>query len=224
LIRLDMSEYGGFDAVYRLLGPPQGEPGPLVKQVRRQPFSVLLLDEVEKAAPEVFDTLMGVFDEGRLTDQYGRVTNFRSTIIVMTSNLGAGMGRAVGFGGENAGPAYQDVAMKFFRPEFFNRMDAVVTFRPLQPATVKAIARRELDAIATRDGLLRGGASVRWSEALVDHLAAIGFDSRFGARPMQRAIEREVVAPLARWLLANTVGEGKVIEADWSEGKCAFSG
>src|SRR5262249_15673461 len=103
LIRLDMSEYGGFDAVYRLLGPPQGEPGPLVKQVRRQPFSVLLLDEIEKAAPDVFDTLMGVFDEGRLTDQYGRVTNFRSTIIIMTSNLGAGLARAVGFGGENAG-------------------------------------------------------------------------------------------------------------------------
>ncbi len=97
LIRLDMSEYGGFDAVYRLLGPPRGDPGELVKQVRRQPFSLLLLDEIEKAAADVFDTLMGVFDEGRLTDQYGRVTNFRSAIIVMTSNLGAGQSRAVGF-------------------------------------------------------------------------------------------------------------------------------
>jgi ATP-dependent Clp protease ATP-binding subunit ClpC len=223
LIRLDMSEYGGFDAVYRLLGPPQGEPGPLVKQVRRQPFSVLLLDEIEKAAPDVFDTLMGVFDEGRLTDQYGRVTNFRSTIIVMTSNLGAGMSRAVGFSGESAGPRYQDVAMKFFRPEFFNRMDAVVTFRPLLPASVKAITRRELDAIAKREGLLRNGVAVRWSEALVDHLAAIGFDARFGARPLQRAIEREVVAPLARWLLANNVGEGRVIEADWRDDLCAFT-
>ncbi len=223
LIRLDMSEYGGFDAVYRLLGPPQGEPGPLVKQVRRQPFSVLLLDEIEKAAADVFDTLMGVFDEGRLTDQYGRVTNFRSTIIVMTSNLGAGQSRAVGFG-ESAGPAYQDVAMKFFRPEFFNRMDAVVTFRPLLPASVKLIARRELDAIARREGLVRGGVTVKWSEALVDHLAAIGFDARYGARPLQRAIEREVVAPLARWMLANDVREGRAIEADWRDGKCAFSG
>ena len=149
--------------MYRLLGPPQGEPGPLVKQVRRQPFSVLLLDEIEKAAAEVFDTLMGVFDEGRLTDQYGRVTNFRSTIIVMTSNLGAGQSRSVGFA-EGGGPAYQDVAMKFFRPEFFNRMDAVVTFRPLLPATVKAITRRELDAIAKREGLIRGGVAVKWSE------------------------------------------------------------
>lgn len=223
LIRLDMSEFGGFDAAYRLLGPPQGEPGPLVKRVRRQPFSVLLLDEIEKAAAEVFDLLMGVFDEGRLTDQYGRVTNFRSTIVVMTSNLGAGQSRAVGFGGENAGPAYQDVAMKFFRPEFFNRMDAVVTFRPLLPESVRAITRRELDAIARREGLVRGGVSVRWSGALVDHLAAIGFDARYGARPLQRAIEREVVAPLARWLLANAVSEGKTIGADWRDGACAFA-
>jgi ATP-dependent Clp protease ATP-binding subunit ClpC len=218
-----MSEYGGFDSVYRLLGPPQGEPGPLVKQVRRQPFSVLLLDEIEKAAAEVFDTLMGVFDEGRLTDQYGRVTNFRSTIIVMTSNLGAGQSRSVGFA-ESGGPAYQDVAMKFFRPEFFNRMDSVVTFRPLLPASVKAITRRELDSIAKREGLLRSGTSVKWSDALVDHLAAIGFDARYGARPLQRAIEREVVAPLARWLLANPVSEGKAIGADWRDGKCVFSG
>lgn len=223
LIRLDMSEYGGFDAVYRLLGPPQGEPGPLVKQVRRQPFCVLLLDEIEKAAAEVFDTLMGVFDEGRLSDQYGRVTNFRSTIIVMTSNLGAGMSRVVGFDGDKTGPLYQDVAMKFFRPEFFNRMDAVVTFRPLLPASVKAIARRELDAIAHREGLARSGVAVKWSEALVDHLAAIGFDARYGARPMQRAIEREIVAPLARWLLANTVREGMTIVADWEAGRCVFS-
>jgi ATP-dependent Clp protease ATP-binding subunit ClpC len=222
LIRLDMSEYGGFDAVYRLLGPPQGEPGPLVKQVRRQPFSVLLLDEIEKAAPDVFDTLMGVFDEGRLTDQYGRVTNFRSTIIIMTSNLGAGMSRAVGFGGEATGPQYQDVAMKFFRPEFFNRMDAVVTFRPLLPASVKAITRRELDAIARREGLLRSGVAVTWSESLVNHLATTGFDARFGARPLQRAIEREVVAPLARWLLVNFVSEGRTIEADWRDGTCVF--
>ena len=223
LIRLDMSEYGGFDAVYRLLGPPRGEPGELVKQVRRQPFSLLLLDEIEKAAADVFDALMGVFDEGRLTDQYGRVTNFRSTIIVMTSNLGSGTSRAVGFGGENTGAQYQDAAMKFFRPEFFNRMDAVVTFRPLLPASVRAITRRELDAIAKREGLARSGVNVHWSEALVEHLAAIGFDPRYGARPLQRAIEREVVAPLARWLLTNHAAEGQTVRADWVSNGCVFS-
>jgi ATP-dependent Clp protease ATP-binding subunit ClpC len=222
LLRLDMSEFGGFDAVYRLLGPPQGEPGELVKQVRRQPFSVLLLDEIEKAAADVFDTLMGVFDEGRLTDQYGRVTNFRSTIIVMTSNLGAGESRSVGFGGGDTGPEYRDAAMRFFRPEFFNRMDQVVTFRPLKPEGVRAITRRELDAIAKRDGLLRGGVRVAWSVALVEYLAGIGFDPRYGARPLQRAVEREVVAPLARWLLEHFVKEGGTVKADWVQGKCEF--
>jgi ATP-dependent Clp protease ATP-binding subunit ClpC len=221
LIRLDMSEYGGFDAVYRLLGPPQGEPGELVKRVRRQPFSVLLLDEIEKAAADVFDTLMGVFDEGRLTDQYGRVTNFRSTIIIMTSNLGAGLNRAVGFSGES-GVEYKDAAMRFFRPEFFNRMDQVVTFRPLLPASVRAITRRELDAVAKREGLIRGDVIVVWSDALVERLAAIGFDARYGARPLQRAIEREVVASLARRLLEQPVTAGGRIHADWVNGKCVF--
>ena len=222
LLRLDMSEYGGFDAVYRLLGPPQGEPGELVKRVRRQPFSVLLFDEVEKAAADVFDTLMGVFDEGRLTDQYGRVTNFRSTIIVMTSNLGAGMGRSVGFGSGESGPLYRDVAMRFFRPEFFNRMDQVVTFRPLGPSAVKAIARRELDAITKREGLLRGNVSVAWSESLVEYLASVGFDPRYGARPLQRAVEREVVAPLSRWLLEFFVKDGGTVRADWVDAQCQF--
>ena len=222
MIRLDMSEYGGFDAVYRLLGPPQGEPGELVKRVRRQPFSVLLLDEIEKAASDVFDTLMGVFDEGRLTDQYGRVTNFRSTIIIMTSNLGAGESRAIGFTGKEIGTRYRDAAMRFFRPEFFNRMDQVVTFQPLKPEAVKAIALRELNTIAKREGLLRSGVRISWSAALIERLAGIGFDPRYGARPLQRAVEREVVAPLARWLLEHFVGEGGEIRADWVEGKCVF--
>jgi ATP-dependent Clp protease ATP-binding subunit ClpC len=217
-----MSEFGGFDAVFRLLGPPQGEPGELVKRVRRQPFSVLLLDEIEKASAEVFDTLMGVFDEGRLTDQYGRVTNFRSTIIIMTSNLGAGQTKAVGFTGDESGPRYQDAVMRFFRPEFFNRMDQVVTFRPLGPESVKAIARRELDAITKREGLLRGGVKVAWSDALVDRLAGIGFDARYGARPLQRAVEREVVAPLAKWLLEHFVRDGGTVSADWADGRCVF--
>ncbi|MCI0701625.1 MAG: ATP-dependent Clp protease ATP-binding subunit, partial [Planctomycetia bacterium] len=99
---------------------------------------------------------------------------------------------------------------------------AVVTFRPLLPASVKAITRREVDAIARREGLVRGGVKVKWGESLVEHLAAVGFDPRYGARPLQRAIEREVVAPLARWLLANPVGEGKTVEADWANGGCVF--
>jgi len=210
LVRLDMSEYGGFDAAARLLGPPHGEPGELVRRVRREPFCVLLLDEVEKASAEVFDALMGVFDEGRLTDQYGRVTDFRSAVIVMTSNLGAGRGGSVGFG-PGEGVNYRGAAMSFFRPEFFNRLDAVVTFDPLGPAAVERIARRELAAVARRDGL--AGVTVTWTDRLVAHLAAAGFDARYGARPLQRTIEREVVAPLARWLLTNP-GRAVVVHAD----------
>ena len=222
LIRLDMSEYGGFDAAYRLLGPPQGEPGELIRRIRKQPFSVLLLDEIEKASADVFDALMGVFDEGRLTDQYGRTTNFKNAIIVMTSNLGAGEARSVGFTGSEAGVPYRDAALRFFRPEFFNRMDAVVTFRPLQPPAVRTIARRELNALAEREGIRRSGLIVRWSEALVDRLVGIGFDARYGARPMQRAIEREVTAPLAKWLLNTTLPDGAVVEADWVNGACVL--
>jgi ATP-dependent Clp protease ATP-binding subunit ClpC len=197
-----MSEYAGFDAVDRLLGPPHGDPGELVRRVRRQPFCVLLLDEVEKAGPEVFDVLLSVCDEGRLTDRYGRVTTFRSCVIVLTSNLGAE--QAGGFGFRPAPAAqYADAARRFFRPEFFNRLDAVVTFRPLEPATVEAITRKELEEIGRREGLRRAGLRLRWADRLVARLARVGFDARYGARPLQRVLEREVVAPLARFLLAH---------------------
>jgi ATP-dependent Clp protease ATP-binding subunit ClpC len=183
---------------------------------------VLLLDEIEKAAPDVFDTLMGVFDEGRLTDQYGRVTNFRSTIIVMTSNLGSGQTGGVGFVKDGGEGRFEDAAMRFFRPEFFNRMDAVVTFRPLMPPAVKAIARRELAAIEKREGLVRAGVRVAWAAGLVDRLAGVGFDARYGARPLQRVIEREVVAPMAKWMLENAPPEGATVTVDWVDGACRF--
>lgn len=214
LIRLDMSEYAGFDAVERLVGPPHGEPSELIRKVRQQPFTVLLFDEIEKASPDVFDVLLALFDEGRLTDRFGRVTNFRSALIVMTSNLGADRQATFGFD-TSARPRYRDEAMAFFRPEFFNRLDAVVTFHPLGSETIRAITRKELTAIAAREGLERHGITVQWSDRLVDHLARIGFDARYGARPLQRAIEREVVAPLAKWLLKQSGDVLKTIEVDW---------
>jgi ATP-dependent Clp protease ATP-binding subunit ClpC len=214
LIRLDMSEYAGFDAVERLVGPPHGEPSELIRKVRQQPFTVLLFDEIEKAAPEVFDVLLGVFDEGRLTDRFGRVTNFRSTLIVMTSNLGADRQATFGFD-KDARPRYRDEAMAFFRPEFFNRLDAVVTFHPLGAETIEAITRKELAAIAAREGLSQRGILVRWTDQLVEHLAKVGFDARYGARPLQRTIEREVVAPLAKWLLERPDFGSGTIEGDW---------
>jgi ATP-dependent Clp protease ATP-binding subunit ClpC len=216
LVRLDMSEYAGPDAVERLLGRPHGEPGPLVRRLRQQPFCVLLLDEIEKAAPEVFDVLLGVCDEGRLTDRFGRTTNFRSCVVLMTSNLGSSRREAFGFG--DRPPPYADAARAFFRPEFYNRLDAVVTFGPLGAETIRAITLKELAEIGRREGLERAGLRLRWSDRLVARLGREGFDARLGARPLQRVLERRVVAPLARYLLARPELAGVELLVDWEDG------
>jgi ATP-dependent Clp protease ATP-binding subunit ClpC len=216
LIRLDMSEYTGFGAAERLVSQPNGRPSNLIQKIRQQPFVVLLLDEVEKADPEVFDVLLSVFDEGRLTDRYGRVTNFRSAVIVMTSNLGAGRQEAFGFGKERA-VHYDAEALAFFRPEFFNRIDAVVTFDPLGPETVLAITRKELGEIARREGLARANLRLAWTDRLVAHLARVGFDARYGARPLQRTLETLVVTPLARHLLEHPGLRAAEIHMDLGE-------
>jgi ATP-dependent Clp protease ATP-binding subunit ClpC len=200
LVRLDMSEYGGWGAGSRLLQSANGSAANWIEQVRRQPFCVLLFDEIEKAAPEVFDVLLGVLDEGRLTDRFGRVTNFRSAIIILTSNIGSSTGPA-GFLSDQA-PAYESEVGKFFRPEFFNRLDGVITFKPLRPVEVEAITRKELGELAAREGF--AGMRIEWSDQLVKAVAREGYDQRLGARPLQRALERLVVAPLARWKLAHS--------------------
>jgi ATP-dependent Clp protease ATP-binding subunit ClpC len=202
LVRLDMSEYGGWDAARRLLESPQGGPASWIDRVRRQPFCVVLFDEVEKAAPEVFDLLLGLLDEGRLTDRLGRVTDFRSAIILLTSNLGAGARSAMGFA-ESSGPSYETAAGKFFRPEFFNRLDGVVTFKPLEFEEIKAIARKELAELAEREGLASAGLVLRVSESVATLAAKEGYDPQLGARPLQRAIERLAVSPLSRWKVAH---------------------
>ncbi len=204
LVRLDMSEYAGHDASRRLLGEPFGEPSDLVKRLRQNPFTVLLLDEVEKAAPEVFDTLMNVFDEGRLTDALGRVTWFRSTVIIMTSNLGTRKGGSLGFSpGGMSESARSDIGAirRFFRPEFFNRMDQVVTFEPLDRAAVETIARHEIAALAEREGLKQRGITLEVGDDLVREVCDRGFDPVYGARPLQRRLEELVTTPVARWLV-----------------------
>jgi ATP-dependent Clp protease ATP-binding subunit ClpC len=216
LVRLDMSEYASSDAVERLLGPPQGEPSLLIRRLRQQPFCVVLLDEIEKASTEVFDVLLSVCDEGRLTDRFGRITTFRSSVLILTSNLGAEQREAFGFG-TGGPPPYADVAREFFRPEFFNRLDAVVAFLPLPPATIDAITRKELGEIAGREGFQRAGLRLRWSEGLVARLAREGFDARYGARPLQRVLERRVAAPLAKYLLAHPTLRDAEIEVDCDE-------
>jgi ATP-dependent Clp protease ATP-binding subunit ClpC len=160
--------------------------------------------------------LLSVCDEGRLTDRFGRTTTFRSSVIVMTSNLGAGRNEPFGFGGSGALP-YADAARAFFRPEFFNRLDAVVTFQPLGQETIEAVTRMELREIGRREGFERAGLRLTWSDRLVQHLARVGFDARRGARQLQRVLERHVVAPLARYLLEHPALRDAELAVDCTE-------
>ncbi|HEU4534005.1 MAG TPA: AAA family ATPase, partial [Polyangiaceae bacterium] len=212
LVRVDMGEYLGPDALGRLLGEG-GAPGLLPAVVRRQPFCVLLLDELEKAHPSVFDALLGVIGEGRLSDAAGRVTDFRNAVIVMTTNLGADTLRArVGFGPgegddhEAARRHYVAEAQRFFRPEFFNRLDDVIVFRPLGADAIGAIVGREIEALGRREGFLRRDLDLRVDDATRDALAREGLDPRLGARPLKRALERRLATPAAAWLAAHRQG------------------
>jgi ATP-dependent Clp protease ATP-binding subunit ClpC len=200
LIRLDMSEYAGPDAAERFLHDPDNRPSQWIRRIRRQPFAVVLFDEIEKAAPAVFDVLLSALDEGRLTDQYGRVTILRSAVLIMTSNLGAQSMGTLGFG-RGPGMVYEDEAEGFFRPEFLNRIDAMITFEPLNQQTASAIVAKELGEIAAREGLVKAGLRLSWTERLVHRMVEVGIDPRYGARPLQRTLEAKVVGPLARFLL-----------------------
>lgn len=218
LVRLDMGEYNGYDALARLVGE-WNSPGTLCAAVRRQPFSVVLLDEIEKAHPLVFDALLGVLGEGRLSDSAGRFTDFRNCVLIMTSNLGADtlkkpMGFSAASSSLNTSVAaraqrqhYVAAASEFFRPELFNRIDDFVVFDRLSPDAVHAVVVRELKKLSQREGLKRTGVQLVPTEAAVAWLAQVGTDERYGARPLKRAIERHVTIPLASFLLQQTQGQ-----------------
>jgi ATP-dependent Clp protease ATP-binding subunit ClpC len=200
LIRLDMSEYSLPGSSSRLLMGADGQPSELINKVRQQPFCVILFDEIEKADAQVFDVLLGLFDEGRLTDRFGRTTNFRSAVVILTSNLGAEKFGSIGFG-ENALPSFEREAQAFFRPEFFNRLDAVVQFAALSKESLRQITAKELSTIGRREGLERQGIKLVWTPEVVNFLHRKGADPRYGARPLQRTIETLVTAPLAKFLI-----------------------
>ena len=214
LVRLDMSEYTGGSAGHRLLHDFDGNSASWIQQIRSKPLSVLLLDEIEKASPEVFDILLSVLDEGRLTDRLGRVTSFRNSVILMTSNLGARVGSSLGFSEDNR-VDYPSVVRKSFRPEFFNRLDAVIAFSPLSREVIHRITEKELHDLCKREGLERYGRKLSWTPALVEHLAKVGFESNLGARPLQRFIETDVVAPLSKWLVEHANIGGQALQLDW---------
>ncbi len=203
LIRIDMSEFQHPSQITRFIGAGK-EPGKLVTEVRERPFAVLLLDEAEKAAQSIFDAFLTVLDEGMLVDAFGRVTNFRNCIIILTSNLGATNQRSIGYASKEGGEAaYKGAIARFFRPEFINRIDNIVVFNPLNEEHVRQITLKELDEVKKREGFTKKNLKVEFSDAVVDHLSKIGFHEKYGARPLQRAMEDHIVKGLAKWLLKN---------------------
>lgn len=214
LTRLDMSEYSGPAAGYRFLNSADGNSAAWIQQIRSKPLSVLLLDEIEKASPEVFDILLSVLDEGRLTDRLGRVTSFRNTVILMTSNIGAIRSTSLGFS-DDKNVDYTGQVRKAFKPEFFNRLDHVIAFSALDAQVIREITEKELRDLRQREGLQRYGRQIHWTDRLVDRLCELGVQTQLGARPLQQTIETEVVAPLSRWLVENSVTHAVELELDW---------
>jgi ATP-dependent Clp protease ATP-binding subunit ClpA len=213
LIRLDMSEFQHPVQVDRLLGNGD-KPGKLIREVRERPFSVVLLDEIEKAHPIFFDMLLNVMDEGILVDGNGRVTDFRNVILIMTSNLGARQSKRISFVNKTDESDISSAVRHFFRPEFYNRIDQVIPFQVLSAATVAEITRKELMALNKREGFQERGISMTFTPKLVEHLAQAGFDPEYGARPLQRTIERVVISKLAKFLLQHEIKGGNLL-VDW---------
>jgi ATP-dependent Clp protease ATP-binding subunit ClpA len=217
LIRLDMSEFQHGGQIYRLIGSE----GKLVQHVREKPFSVVLLDEIEKANPLIFDALLTVLDEGILLDSAGRMTDFRNTIIIMTSNLGTTQRSSLGFR-QYQGQDFEADIKAFFRPEFYNRIDSCLIFNPLDAETIQEITRYELDDIEKRAGIQQRGLKLRFTEALIAHIAEQGFDKKYGARPLQREVERLLVAPLARKLMNDLSLSNQTLTIDFDGEKIVF--
>jgi len=214
LVRVDMSELQTPESLARLLGDGQRDlaGNALVDRIRREPFSVVLLDEFEKSHPQVWDLFLQVFDDGRLTDPRGSTADFRNTIIILTSNLGAALpvGPGLGFGG-SARPAAESVEQavaRAFRREFFNRIDRILVFRPLSREVLRDILHKELRDVFRRRGLRNRDWVVVWDETAIDFLLDRGTTPDLGARPLKRAIERHVLSPLARTIVSHQVPRG----------------
>ncbi len=218
IVRVDMSEYMEKHSVSRLVGAPPGyvgyeEGGQLTESVRRRPYAVVLLDEVEKAHPDVFNVLLQVMDDGRLTDGQGRTVDFTNTVLIMTSNLGA---RAFTAGGGNETEVVMAAVRSHFKPEFINRIDELVLFHRLEESQIARIV--DLQLLLLRDRLVARGIGIELTDAARAHIARAGYDPDFGARPIKRVIQKEVADPLALALLAGEYREGDVIQADEAEG------
>ncbi len=226
MVRIDMSEYGEKHSVSRLIGAPPGyvgydEGGQLTEAVRRRPFSVVLFDEIEKAAPEIFNVFLQILDDGRLTDGQGRVVEFKNTILIMTSNIGSN--RILDYSGDG-GVEYAvmratvlDELRRHFRPEFLNRVDETVVFQALSPQQLERIVAIQLDRVRARLADRRIQLDV--SAAARQHLVKVGYDPIYGARPLKRAVQREIETALGRRILGGEVRDGTNVYVDYDEGR-----
>ena len=234
MTRIDMSEYQEKHTVSRLIGAPPGyvgydEGGQLTEAVRRKPYSVILLDEIEKAHPDVFNILLQVLDDGRLTDNKGRVVNFKNTIIIMTSNMGSQIiqanfedvtekNRETVMGRTKA--EVMDLLRQSIRPEFLNRIDEIILFQPLLKSEIKGIIRIQLEGLQRM--VAKNGISLQFSDYALDYLAENGFDPQFGARPLKRLIQKEIVNQLSKKILAGDVDRTTPVLVDVFDGVVVF--
>jgi ATP-dependent Clp protease ATP-binding subunit ClpB len=227
MVRIDMSEFMEKHSVSRLVGAPPGyvgyeEGGYLTEAVRRRPYSVILMDEIEKAHPDVFNILLQVLDDGRLTDGHGRTVDFRNTVIVMTSNLGSQrIQELAGDGYEAMKSAVMDVVGQHFRPEFINRVDEMVVFHPLDREQIKLIAGIQLAHLRRR--VESNGFGLEFSDDAMDLIGEAGFDPVYGARPLKRAIQHEIENPLAQKILSGDYASGDTITIEVDQGRFVFA-
>lgn len=222
MLRLDMSEFMEKHSVSRLIGAPPGyvgydEGGYLTEGVRRRPYSVILFDEIEKAHPDVFNVLLQILDDGRLTDGKGRTVDFRHSVIIMTSNIGSQMIYDTAHEDlEELRPELMSELKRYFRPEFLNRLDDIIIFHRLSRTDIRAIVEIQLKGLAER--LSGKGIDLSWTEALAEHIASAGFDPQFGARPLKRLIQKDIEDALARAILGGEVNAGQPLRLDYRDG------
>ncbi len=228
MIRIDMSEYQERHTVSRLIGAPPGyvgyeEGGQLTEAIRRRPYAVILFDEVEKAHQEVFNVLLQVLDDGRLTDGHGRTVDFRNTVVIMTSNIGSLHIQEMLTSWSDEEQIHKGVMeelRKFFRPEFLNRVDEIIVFHALNKELLMKIVDIQLNRM--KKYLKDKHIDIELTNEAKGYLAEIGFDPLYGARPLKRAIQKEILTPLATKLLEGTFKEGDIIEVDMERDKLIF--
>ncbi|MEE1019684.1 MAG: AAA family ATPase, partial [Acutalibacteraceae bacterium] len=236
LVRFDMSEYMEKHTVSRLVGSPPGyvgydEGGQLTEKVRRKPYCVLLFDEIEKAHPDVFNILLQILDDGILTDSQGRKVDFKNTIIIMTSNIGARRitdeRKSLGFGNSDSVISDEQVRedvmaelKKAFRPEFLNRVDDTIVFRQLKAEDIEQIAGKLLNTLAKR--VAERNINITFTDAAIKQIAKVGFDATYGARPLKRAIQSEIEDALSNEMLDGKINDGDKVVCDVADGKFVF--